>query len=318
MPIASGLRPPATRAARAVRAGGLVSCVGLCLASCVALALAACVSVDSDPGSRTSDAPDARERVAEAVWSADGKRLAATWTQGDRARLMGLFGPAEGAPPAEATGLPLAQGDAGWASWSPDGLWVAYAAGRVGSREVHRARPDGTGAENLTANPADDFDPAYAPHGSTLVFVSTRDGGTAKLYTMGAGGGEARLLADLGGPARRPMWSPDGRRLAVQVTEAGQAVIYLVAADGSGWGRLGTGTMPAWYSDGERVAYAEHDSVFWRPADGGLRQLVVAGGSAPRPSPAGRWLAFVRSEGTSSSLYLLDVLTGTETRITPP
>lgn len=285
-------------------------------AACLSLTLASCAG-GSDPEGAQASAAAPAEVVAEAVWSADGKRLAATWTMGDRSRLMGIFGPAAGAPPSEGTGLPLAQGDAGWATWSPDGLWVAYAAGRVGSRDIHRARPDGMGEENLTPDPADDFDPAYSPDGRTLVFVSTRGGGVPRLHVMRADGGEARLLADLGGPARRPMWSPDGARLAVQVNEAGEEVIYLVSADGKGWGRLGTGTLPAWFSDGERVAYAERDSIFWRPANGGLRQFVLAGGTAPRPSPAGRWLAFVRTDSIGSALWLLDVLTGTETRITP-
>ncbi|NJD20449.1 MAG: hypothetical protein FIA95_14355, partial [Gemmatimonadetes bacterium] len=158
---------------------------------------------------------------------------------------------------------------------------------------------------------------AFSPDGSSVVFVSTRDGGKPKLFAMEASGGDARVLAELGGPVRRPMWSPDGRRLAVQVTEGGEDVIYLVSADGKGSGRLATGTLPAWFSDGERVAYAERDSIFWRPADGGLRHFLLAGGTAPRPSPAGRWLAFARTDSTGSALCLLDVLSGTETRITP-
>jgi Tol biopolymer transport system component len=284
----------------------------------LALALTGCAP-DAEPEALRGPAAAPAEVVAEAVWSADGRRLAATWTRGDRARLVGLYGPAEGEPPVESMGLPLAQGDrdAGWASWSPDGLWVAYAAGRPGSRNIHRARPDGTGAETLTSGPADDCDPAYSPDGRTVAFVSTRDGGTPKLHVMRADGGEPRLLADVGGPVRRPMWSPEGRRLAMQVREGGDDVIYLVSADGSGWGRIGTGTLPAWSADGERVVYAERDSIFWRPADGGLRRLVVAGGTAPRPSPAGRWLAFVRTDSASSALHLLDLLTLTETRITP-
>jgi Tol biopolymer transport system component len=36
--------------------------------------------------------------------------------------------------------------------------------------------PDGSGQENLTRNPYDDFDPAWAPSGNVLVFTSTRDG----------------------------------------------------------------------------------------------------------------------------------------------
>ncbi len=284
------------------------------LALTLTLALTGC-GRDAPPEAAPAAEPE--EVAAEAVWSADGRRLAATWMLGERSRLMGLFGPAEGAPPEEGTGIPLAQGDAGWATWSPDGLWVAYAAGRVGSRDIHRARPDGMGEEQLTRDPADDFDPAYSPDGQTLVFVSTRDGGTPKLFVMDAGGGEARLFADLGGAVRRPLWSPDGKRLAVQVDENGKEVIYLVSADGRGWGLLGTGTLPAWFSDGERVAYAERDSLFWRPANGGLRQFLAAGGTAPRPSPTGRWLVFARTDSAGSAFWLLDVLSGAETRITP-
>jgi len=284
-----------------------------------ALALAACTPESAPDEGAPAASAAAAESVAEAVWSADGRRLAVTWTLGAHARLMGLFGPADGTPPPESTGLPLAQdGDAGWASWSPDGLWVAYAAGGEGSRDIHRVRPDGTGAESLASDPADDFDPAYAPDGRTLAFVSTRGGGAPVLHVMDAAGGEARMLADLGGPVRRPMWSPDGRRLAVQVTEAGEEVVYLVSADGSGWGRLGPGRLPAWFPDGERVAFTENDSIFWRPAEGGPRRFLAAGGTAPRPSPDGRWLAFVRGTPPASALYLLDLESGTETRITPP
>jgi dipeptidyl aminopeptidase/acylaminoacyl peptidase len=283
-----------------------------------ALALASCESADSDPGARAPAASGTPpESVAEAVWSADGKRLAVTWTTGEHVRLRGLFGPAEGIPPTVSAGLPLGDDDAGWASWSPDGLWVAYAAGSVGARDIRRMRPDGMGAESLTSDPADDFDPAYSPDGRTLVFVSTRSGGRPMLHVMDASGGEARLLADLDGPVRRPMWSPDGQRLAVQVAEGGEDVIYLVSADGRGWGRLGTGSLPAWFPGGQRVAFVENDSIFWRPAEGGLRQLVVADGTAPRPSPAGRWLAFVRGAPPASALLLLDLETQTETRITP-
>lgn len=285
----------------------------------VAVAAAGCVDTDPTPGGDgPADVTAGADAVLEAVWSADGRRLAATWRQGDRTRLVGLFGPVDGTPPEQGSGLPLAQGDAGWATWSPDGLWVAYAAGAEGARDIVRARPDGTGPEPLAQDPADDFDPAYAPDGRRLAFVSTRDGGTPKLHLMDADGGNVRLLADLGGPVRRPAWSPDGRLLAVQLTDRGEEAVYVVSATGSGWGRLGPGELPAWRPDGTGVVYTESDSLFWRPSEGGARRFLAADARAGRPSPDGRWMAFVRGGALDAALYLVDLETGVETRITPP
>lgn len=287
------------------------------ISAALVLLLAACVLPDADPpadgAAVVAEAPDVGPE--EAVWSSDGRRLAVTWTEGGRTRLLGLFGPADGQPPAEGTGLPLADGEAGWASWAPDGLWIAYAAGTRGARDIHRARPDGTGAEALTGTESDDYDPAYSPDGRTLAFVSDRDGGVAKLYLMPAGGGEARLAAELPGPVRRPVWAPDGRRLAVEVAEASELVTYFVAPEGGGWGRFMPGAEPAWSPDGERVLFVERDTIFWRLAAGGSRNLLVPDATAPRVSPDGKWLAFVREDGASRALFLMDLETKAVTRI---
>lgn len=294
--------------------------VRACIPAALALSLSACVPRDADPPARdeaaVAEAPDVG--VEEAVWSPDGRRLAVTWTEGGRTRLVGLFGPADGTPPEVGTGLPLADGEAGWASWAPDGLWIAYAAGPGGARDIHRARPDGTGAQALTDSESDDYDPAYSPDGRTLAFVSDRDGGVAKLFVMPAGGGEARLATELPGPVRRPVWAPDGRRLAVEVQEELDKVIYFVAAEGGNWGRFMPGAQPSWSPDGDRVLFVERDSLFWRPEDGSGRRFLSADAFAPRVSPDGAWLAFVRREGASQALFLMRLETMSVTRITPP
>ena len=46
------------------------------------------------------------------------------------------------------------------------------------------SKPDGTGLERLTDNPAYDDQAAFSPDGKQLVFVTTRAGGTADLWTM--------------------------------------------------------------------------------------------------------------------------------------
>lgn len=307
---------------------GMSRAVRLWLGTAVVVASVAALSCggagqdDDGPDEASRAAAEAARRdternaVREAVWSADGRRLAVTWTRGRRTHLLGLFGPHDDVPPAESAGLPLAEGEAGWATWAPDGLWVAYTASQGGNREVIRARPDGMGPENLTADPADDFDPAYSPDGRTIAFVSTRSEDTPKLFVMDADGDRPRLLAELAGPVRRPMWAPNGARLAVEVTVAGEKTVAVVAADGSGAESLGPGALPAWSADGARVVCTLGDSLLWRPAGGGAPTLAVPNARAGRPSPDGRWMAFVRGDSLTAALYLADLQTGEETRIT--
>jgi len=259
--------------------------------------------------------------VQEAVWSADGRRLVVSWHRGGRYRLYGLQGPyPDGSIPAPGLGIPLTSGDGVWATWSPDGLWVAFATHRDGNGEVYRVRPDGMGAENLTRHPADDGEPAYSPDGRRIAFTSDRGGDGPSIWIMEADGSDPHPLApSLPGDVRHgPEWSPDGRRIAFYASEEGAPdVVWIAAADGSGTGRVGEGTFPAWSPDGSRIYFDQNDSVFWRPPSGGPRRLVVADGFAARPSPDGQWISFVRGRWPTSALFLLNLESGVETRVTP-
>jgi Tol biopolymer transport system component len=63
----------------------------------------------------------------------------------------------------------------GWVpAWSPDGSSIAFA-GRAGNQgEVFVMNADGTGAVNLTNDPAPDWWPAWSPDGTKIVFSSGR------------------------------------------------------------------------------------------------------------------------------------------------
>ncbi|MEJ2203790.1 MAG: hypothetical protein P8170_06745 [Gemmatimonadota bacterium] len=259
--------------------------------------------------------------VQEAVWSADGRRLVVSWHRGGQYRLYGLHGPyADGSVPTPESGIPITAGDGMWATWSPDGLWVAFATRRDGNGEVYRVRPDGMGAENLTRHPAEDGEPAYSPDGRRIAFTTDREAEGPGLWIMEADGSEPRPLApSLPGDVQYgPAWSPDGRRIVFYASEeSGPDVLWVASADGRGIGRLGEGVFPAWSPDGSRIYFDQSDSIFWRPPDGGPRRLVVADGFAARPSPDGRWISFVRGRWPTSALYLLNLQSGVETRITP-
>ena len=81
---------------------------------------------------------------------------------------------------------------------------------REGSADLFRVNPDGTGLERLTDNPAYDDQAAFSPDGKQLVFVTTRNGGTADLWTLDLQTKKAKALTS--GPGGD--FSPSGRPTA--------------------------------------------------------------------------------------------------------
>jgi len=80
-------------------------------------------------------------------------------------------------------------------------------------------RPDGMQVERLTDDPAEDTDPSFSPNGRTIAFVSDRTDGVPRLHMMDIDGQNVRAVPNPPGERhQRPDWSPDGTRLALQVT----------------------------------------------------------------------------------------------------
>src|SRR4029077_18848705 len=69
-------------------------------------------------------------------------------------------------------------------SWSADGQWIVYTQERGGSSDIYRIRPDGSGLEQLTDDPAFDDQGVLSPDGRSLAFISTRGSGTANLWRL--------------------------------------------------------------------------------------------------------------------------------------
>src|SRR6187431_385365 len=53
-------------------------------------------------------------------------------------------------------------------AWSRDGQWIVFTSERNGSADLYRVKPDGTGLQRLTVNPAYDDQADFSPDGQKL------------------------------------------------------------------------------------------------------------------------------------------------------
>jgi eukaryotic-like serine/threonine-protein kinase len=97
-----------------------------------------------------------------------------------------------------------------------------------------------------------------------------------------------------------PRFSPDGRRLALGITDqAGTRDIWVLDVAQRTWSRLttnGISNRPLWTADGRRLLYSSNDDLWWIAADGSGRpeSLLVANGNrfAGAVTPDGRTVIF--------------------------
>jgi hypothetical protein len=109
-----------------------------------------------------------------------------------------------------------------------DGTRVVFAMRTSASDTLHvyQVNLDGSGCTQLTTGAAHDFDPAWAPDGSAIVYASTRAGGTSKsghpqsdLWRMGADGANPERITFLSNSELSPQFIREGR--LIMTTEKG-------------------------------------------------------------------------------------------------
>ena len=72
---------------------------------------------------------------------------------------------------------------------------IAFVSNKDGNFEIYVMNPDGKNQQRLTNNPADEWDPSWAPGGKGIVFSSKRDR-NSEIYVMDADGGNLQNLTN--------------------------------------------------------------------------------------------------------------------------
>jgi Tol biopolymer transport system component len=118
-------------------------------------------------------------------------------------------------------------------AWMPDGLHIVFASWMNGDGDIYQIGANGSNLVNLTGHPSEDASPALSPDGTQIAFYSLRSG-ARELYIMEANGENQRQLTaydDIfnGDYWNPPIWSPDGKRVAI--TAVFEGIPEIVAID---------------------------------------------------------------------------------------
>lgn len=168
--------------------------------------------------------------------------------------------------------------------------------------------------------------PAISPDGLHIAF-SVRQHGRALLYVMKSDGTNARIVAKSLDLLGAPAWGPDGNWITSAANVNGVPQLFRVPLDGrppSAFVR-DYSMDPAWSPDGRFVAYSGADigttfAVKAVSAAGVPYALpamnLTRGARHLRLLPGGHFLVFLRGEIQHKDLWLVDLGTGAERRLT--
>lgn len=225
---------------------------------------------------------------------------------------------------------------------SPDGRKVVF--DMLG--DLYLLDIDGGQATSLTSGMEWDMQPVFSPDGKRIAFTSDRGGGD-NVWLMNLAEGEKSAKALTEEKFRllnQPAWDPSGTHVAARkhftgTRSLGAGEIWAFHVDGGSGVQLTKRKNdqldlgePAFSPDGKYLYYSKDATggerfEYNKDPNKGIyaierldrqsgeieRVLKGAGGAiAPRPSPDGRYLAFVRRIRGKTNLMLLDLKDGSE------
>jgi len=178
----------------------------------------------------------------------------------------------------------------------------------------------------LTARPGYESEPSFSPDGNQVAFTRFEESESKSHIYVKLIGTDGPPLQLTNGPSSdfNPVWSPDGRFIAFLRDLQGRGEILLIPSLGGPERKIAETNVPglAWSPDGNSLVISHKNStkepaaLFVVPIDTGEKRKLtsppsalgdLSGDSSAAFSPDGRTVAFIRTIGLRSELYLLRV-----------
>ncbi len=200
---------------------------------------------------------------------------------------------------------------------------IAFVAKQNGRYRLNIADWDGENIQPAANSSEPIISPAWAPDGGRIAYVSF-ESRKPVIYVHTLASGQRVQVANFRGSNSAPAFSPDGRTLAVTLTQDGQSQLYLIASDGSGSPRRitqssGIDTEPVFSADGRNIYFTSDrggsPQIYRIGASGGDAARVTFSGSynvSPRISPDGKTLAFITRRDGRFFVAMKDLASGSE------
>jgi tricorn protease len=156
-------------------------------------------------------------------------------------------------------------------------------------------------------------EPGISPDGSTIAFVCGGD-----IWEVAAAGGDARLLVSHGATESRPLYAPDGKRLAFTSTRTGNGDVYVLTLSTGDVARLtfddASELVTGWSADGKWIYFqtGSHElstvlDVYRVGVDGGTPMAVAADRYTTEyfaaPAPSGEAVAITARANAGSQWW---------------